>query len=417
MRRWILAVAFVYASGCGPSDDSATKRTAPEVTVAHPERMETADYADYTGTLEALESVEIRARVQGFLEKINFTPSTKVEKGQLLFQIEQAPFQTKLDFATAKLASAKADLALAEAQLSRRKDLAQRGAVTQEELDEAQAQREVSAAAVQEAQAAVEQSQIDLGYTSIHAPISGTIGRSLVDVGNLVGASENTLLTSIVDTDQVYAYFEVSERDALEYLRDALERGGEQPTRGGNSPVKLGLLDEKGYPHEGTIDYVDNTFSAETGTIQVRGVFPNPTGILQPGMFVRVRIEGQKREQLLVKERAISADLAGKYVLVVGKDNIVETVYVNPGQIVGDMRVVLPNEGLEEAEEEDEDVRQLTVDDWYIVNGLQRARPGLPVTPKQTSNATTATPQTPAPSEPASSKPSDETAQPENAGS
>lgn len=407
MTRWILALALIGTSGCRPGEDGTVQRPAPEVTVAHPVRMETADYADYTGTLAAFESVEIRARVQGFLEKINFTPSTRVEKGQLLFEIEQAPFVTRLDYANAQVSSRKADVALANAQLARREDLVDRGAITQEELEEARAQAAVAAAALEEADAAVEQAKIDLGYTQIHAPISGIIGRNLVDVGNLVGASEQTLLTSIVQIDQVYGYFEVSERDALEYLREGLDR--ERPRNGTQSyPVRIGLLDEQGFPHEGVIDYVDNTFSAQTGTIEVRGLFPNPQGILQPGMFVRVRIEGKKEERLLVKERAISADLAGKYVLIVGKDNIVETRHVNTGQIVGDMRVILPNV-VEEQEPGAPEVKQpeLTVNDLYIVTGIQKARPGLPVTPKEVS---TPTPKSPAPEnaeQPASDAPAE----------
>lgn len=393
MTRWILALALIGVSGCRPGEENTAPRPAPEVTVAHPVRMETADYADYTGTLAAFESVEIRARVQGFLEKISFTPSTKVEAGQLLFEIEQAPFITRLDYANAQASSRKADLALAQAQLARREDLFNRGAITQEELEEARAEAAVAAAALEEANAAVEQAQIDLGYTKIHAPIGGIIGRNLVDVGNLVGASEQTLLTSIVQTDQVYGYFEVSERDALEYLRDGLER--QRPRNGTqNHPVSIGLLDEQGFPHKGVIDYVDNTFSAQTGTIEVRGLFPNPLGILQPGMFVRVRIEGEKEERLLVKDRAISADLAGKYIFILGKDNIVETRHVNTGQLVGDMRVILPNveEDVEPGTPEFKQP-QLTVDDLYIVTGIQKARPGLPVTPNQVQ---TSTPKTPA---------------------
>ncbi len=397
MRRWALTIVVLCIAGCGPAVDTTPPQGGPEVTVANPIRMETADYADYTGSLAAVESVEIRARVQGFLEKIHFRPSSKVEKGQLLFDIEQAPFQTKLDFATAQIASRKADLALTEAQLGRREALVQRGAITQEELDEARAEREVAAASLLEAEAAVHQAEIDLAYTKIHAPISGTIGRNLVDVGNLVGASEQTLLTSIVDTEHVYAYFEISERDALEYLRDALGKG-QGRTKERNYPVRLGLLDEKGFPHEGTIDYVDNSFSTQTGTIEVRGLFKNSVGVFQPGMFVRVRIEGEKQERLLVKERALAADLGGRYVLVVNDDNIVEVKHVETGQIVDDMRVVLPDDS-DGADGQDD----LTGDDRYIVTGLQRARPGLPVTPKQ---ATTS--QSPPPTQPAAQAPSDD---------
>ncbi len=375
MRRWILAIAVLFVAGCGPATVTAPQQGGPAVTVAHPVRMETADYADYTGSLAAIESVEIRARVQGFLEKIHFQPSSIVEPGQLLFEIEQAPFLTRLAFANAKVSSREADLALAEAQLKRRVDLVERGAITQEELDEAQAEREVAAAALQEAEATVDQAQIDLAYTRILAPIGGTIGRNLVDVGNLVGGVDQTLLTSIVNTDEVYAYFEISERDALEYLREALGKG-QGRTKERNYPVRLGLLDETGFPHKGHIDYVDNTFSAQTGTIEVRGIFPNTAGVFQPGMFVRVRIEGNREERLLVNERALAADLGGSYVLVVGDDNIVEVQRVRTGQIVDGMRVILPNDS-EQAGTQD----QLTDSDRYIVTGLQRARPGLPVSP------------------------------------
>jgi RND family efflux transporter MFP subunit len=337
----------------------------PPVTVARPLQQAVTVYNEFTGTTEAIESVDIRARVEGFLDSIHFQPAAEVVQGELLFVIEQEPYQAALDRAKATLQSRIADHRLAKATARRKEEALKARAISKLEVLQAQAEVLTAQAAIAEAQADVRNAEIEFSYTEIRAPISGRIGRNLVDVGNLVGAGEQTLLTTIVNYQPMYAYFNVNERDLLRY--------GENRRKEGDSwvPVfEMGLANEKGYPHEGRLDYIDNRVDETTGTITVRGEFPNQSGRMVPGLFARIRIpEPEQRDALLVPENALGRDQRGTYVLVANSENVVEYRLLQVGpQVDGGLRIVADG---------------LRPEDWVIVNGIQRARPGAKVAPEQ----------------------------------
>jgi RND family efflux transporter MFP subunit len=338
----------------------------PEVTVATPVQRDVTLMEEFTGTTEARRSVEVRARVQGFLEEIAFEPSSFVRQGQKLFVIEPAPYQAQRDRAEANLESAEAALRRAESDLDRLEQAVQTNAVSEQEVTRARAERDQASAALLEAKAALTQAEIQLGYTTVESPIAGLVSRNLVDVGNLVGGLEATLLATVRQVDPIYAYFDVSERLIAQTL--AQQGGHTGPTSERAIPLTL-VLKETGYEVEGRLDAIDNTVDPATGTMQVRGVFPNSNAKVLPGFFVHIRVPGKTLDDaLLVEETALGTDLGGRYLMVVGDDNVVEKRYIEPGPLEEDMlRVIL--EGLAPGE-------------TYVSKGLQRARPGMPVTPK-----------------------------------
>ncbi len=336
----------------------------PAVTVSRPVQQAVTDYIEFTGTTEALELVEIRARVEGYLESIHFKDGAKVKRGALLFVIDPKPFQAKLGEAKAGLLIRQAELKLAETTLKRKEGAFKDKAVSEVEVIQARAEQDKARAAVEAAQAAMETTRLNLSYTKIHAPISGRMGRNLVDVGNLVGANERTLLATIVQDDPIYAYFNASERDLLQHRQKRRER--EVGVDENNAPnAYLGLANEEGYPHEGRVDYIDNRVNADTGTIQLRAVFPNSDGVLLPGLFARIRIPtSEPHTALLVPDRALGTDQQGRFLLVVNDKNVVEYRTVKIGAKVEGVRVI--ESGISSA-------------DRVIVNGIQRARPGATV--------------------------------------
>jgi RND family efflux transporter MFP subunit len=337
----------------------------PAVTVATPTVRDVTVVVEFTGTTQARESVEVRARVQGFLEKVAFVPSSFVNKGDVLFVIEQAPYQAQRDRAEANLQAAEAGLRRAESDLDRLEEAVKTNAVSQQEVTRARAERDQAAAALLEAQAALTTAEIQLGYTTVRSPLSGLVSRNFVDVGNLVGAGEPTLLATVRRIDPIFAYFDVSERFIAATLADT--GGHKGPAKEQETPITL-VLKETGYEVGGFVDAVDNTVDPATGTIQVRGIFPNPDALVFPGFFVHVRVPGELlADALLVEETALGTDLGGRYLLIVGEGNVVEKRYVEPGPLEEDMmRVIL--EGLQPGER-------------YVSEGLQRARPGMPVSP------------------------------------
>lgn len=351
----------------------------PPVTVMQPEQKDVTDYADFTGTAKATESVELRARVKGFLERINFQEGAFVKQGELLFVIDPKPFQAALDQAKADLDAKQAELARARIEYRRNQRLAAQNAASERQLVETKAAQETGIAAVAAAKAKVEEAELNLGYTHITAPISGMITRSLVDRGNLVGASENTLLATIYKIEPIYAFFNVSEREILAYMEAAQKT--EKSSDEGSRVVYLGLSNETGYSHKGEINYIDPYVDPDTGTIQVRSVFPNAEKRILPGMFVRVRIPiGVSRNALLISERAIGADQSGHFVLTVNKEDVVEQRQVELGALVDGMRVVTKGIGAA---------------DWVIISGIQRARPGSKVNPTKESAISQKTEQAP----------------------
>jgi RND family efflux transporter MFP subunit len=418
LRKSLVLLGFAAIlpglSGCGAKNEYAPP-PPPAVTVANPVRRPVTDYVELTGSTQARAKVDLRARVNGYLRSINFEDGATVKEGELLFAIDEQPFQAALKAAQAKLAEAEATLktargskrvevaraALLVAQANalvsqlnevRGRRLVERGAQAREEYDRqaadykaAQAvvearqadlqQAEVdfkssialAEASVENARAAVTTAELDVSYTKIVAPIGGRIGRRLVDVGNLV-QSGTTLLATIESTDPVYVYFTLSESQVLYFTR--LRQQNKLPALGTEPiPLYLGLGDEEDFPHEGRLDFAELGVDPDTGTTLRRGTFPNPDGTLVPGLFARVRgAVGQPTPRVLVPERAVGADQQGRYVLVVNDKDVVEYRPITPGIKFEGMRVV---------------EKGLKGDEWVVVNGLLRARAGAKVDPQR----------------------------------
>ena len=362
----LLAGAMMASAGCGTESAAPPQPPPPQVTVAHPVQRDVVAYQDFTGRTAAVEVVDVRARVSGVLEAVHFTPSTIVRRGDLLFTIERAPYVAARNAAVAAVRTVEATLVRARSDLARLEQAIRTNAVSAQEVDRARADVRQSEANLLGEQARLEQAELELSYTEIRAPLRGLIGRNLVSAGNVVGGAETGTLATIMQIDPMYAYFDVSETLVLEALNQEGVTVGDR-SWDGQFRVDLGLADEAGWPHEGMVDFIDNTVDPNTGTIQLRGRFPNPTAALFPGLFARLRVPGPvQADAVLVMERAIGTDLGGKYVLVVGEDDIVELRHISLGAAEGDLRVVTAG---------------LRPDERYVTTGVQRARPGLPVTP------------------------------------
>ena len=349
--------------------DDKTKKVLPppNVTVVQPQQKEITNYLEYTGTTAALESVDIRARVSGFLQKICFVPRAKVTAGQLLFVIDPRQYQAEVDQAKAQLEAKKAASKLAQTELQISQQLESKEAISSLRLEKQAAARDVTKADVDLAQANLEKANLNLEWTQVTSPIEGRVSRNLVDAGNLVGAEQKTLLTTVVNDSSVYAYFNLSELDALPLMRNRAKREtGSMADE--HIPVYLALADERDFPHKGHIDFADTKVDPSTGTIQIRGIFPNPDGLLVGGMFVRVRVPIAKKMAWLVPEVAIQYDQGGSYVMTVTPENVVQQVRVKRGAVEDGMQVI--EEGL-------------TGKEMVIVAGLQRSRVGSKVNPSK----------------------------------
>jgi len=368
----VFAIACLLAA-CGA--DGPPAPVPPAVTVAQATRRDVQTFALFTGTTRATEYAEIRARVAGQLREMYFEPSASVNRGDVLFLIEPEPYQASYDEAVASVAAAESELNRSQSDLERIELAIQSNAVSRQDLDRAQATRDQAQAALMAAQARLDQAVINLDYTSVETPVTGQVSRNLVDLGNLVGASEPTLLTTVTRISPIWVYFNAPERAVLSFLQaqaDSTQAGLGEDDRVG--VVYLETANETGFPHRGEIDFINNTVDPNTGTIELRAVLPNDDRVLFPGLFVRIRVLGPVRyDAVLVEERAIGTDLGGKYVLVVADDNIVEQRYVTLGPVQDDGTVVV-EEGLDGTEP-------------YVVNGLLRARPGFPVTPETAAEA------------------------------
>ncbi|MGO9121552.1 MAG: efflux RND transporter periplasmic adaptor subunit [Desulfomonilaceae bacterium] len=380
----LLAGCFLY--GLSACRNEPVKKTAepPSVTVSLPVQADAQKHLEYTGSTAALESVDIRARVAGFLEKVSFEPQQNVKKGDLLFVIDPRQYEAAVKKASAQLESTQATLKLAQIDEQIAKTLQSKDAISWLKLQEATAKSSVSTADVNLADANLEEAKLNLEYTQVISPIDGIVGRNLVDVGNLVGATEKTLLTTVVNDASIYCYFNVSALDLLSLKRHYQKGGNRQPVKFMQIPVLLGLEDEDGFPHKGNIDFTDNVVNQSTGTMQFRAIFPNTDGFLLPGMFARIRIPLKKSSSLLIPEVAIQSDQGGRYVLVVDNQDVVQQKRIKMGQEEEGMRVI--KEGI-------------TPEDRVIVSGIQRARPGSKVNP------TVSRPATPGPSSEPEEKP------------
>ena len=369
------ALTGMTIGACQPSSDDYVAPPPPTVTVSQPVQRDVTDYLEFTGNAQAVQLVEIRARVRGFLERVHFEAATDVQKGDLLYVIDPRPFQAQFNKAIADLRRKRAEFALAQANYRRIETLYKQKARPKAEFVKAKADWYMGQADVAAARAVLAEAKLNLGYTKIRAPISGRIGRNLVSVGNLVGASENTLLTTLVQYDPIWVYFSLNERDLLSLRQQYQERHAEGPAqREEEKVVYLGLANEAGYPHEGRLDFVDQSVDPETGTFLLRASFANPAPhTILPGMFVRIRAPVDTREAaLLVSERALGADQGGRYVLVVNEDNVVEYRSVEVGASLDQMRVI---------------EKGLQPDAWVVVKGLLRARPGATVSPRRQETA------------------------------
>ena len=368
----VFALAAIVVVGCGEKTQVAVP--PPEVIVSYTEKKEVTRFLEFTGTTAALEFVEIRARVEGWLESIHFIQGSQVKKGDLLFVIDPRPYKAQVDQSEAALKGKQADLQLKQANLRRAQQLLSTASISQLQYDIQNADEAVAVAQVGIAKADLEKAKLDLAYSQVIAPTSGRVSRNYVDIGNLVGAGDKTLLTEIVNDSSVYVYFDVSERDLLMLLRKWPEIETEATADRQKPPAYLQLADETGYPHAGKVDFAESRVDPNTGTLRARAIFLNDKGLLVSGLFCRVRVPIEQKEAVLLPELAVGISQAGRYVFVVNKDQIVEQRLVKTGQLEGTLRVV--EEGLAK-------------DDWVVVNAIQRARPGAKVNPKESAISTT----------------------------
>jgi RND family efflux transporter MFP subunit len=297
---------------------------------------------------------------------MNFEPGQKVKAGDLLFVIDPRPFQARVDQVEASLKGKQADLQLKQANLKRSQQLLSTGSVSQLQYDVQVAEEAVAGAQVGITKADLEEVSLQLDYTQVKSPINGRVDRNLVDLGTLVGAQDKTLLTTVVNDESVYVYFHISENDLLMVSRNYGSQRDPDRSHKPQAPCSLALADETDFARKGTIDFLGTQVDPKTGTLSVRALFPNTDGFLMPGLFVRVRVPLRKREALLVPNLSVGLDQAGRYVLVVNKDNVVEQRQVEIGQQMDRLRVI---------------EKGLAKDEWVITNGIQRARPGSKVTP------------------------------------
>jgi multidrug efflux system membrane fusion protein len=354
-----LIVALVALAGCSRPHAKPAAPAAPPVSVAAALEQEVVETVDFPGRIEAVESVEVRARVNGYLRSVHFRPGAQVKKGDLLFVIDPRPFEAELARAEATLANTRAQLELARTELARQEQLLAERATSRREYDDAAARLRQFDAQIRANEASVESARLSLAYTRITAPVDGRAGKAEITVGNLVqGEVPNSpVLTTVVSTNPVYAAFEADEASFLKFkMRNGLG-------------VQIGLANEQGFPHRGRIEFVDNRVDPQSGTVRMRAVLGNKDGRFTPGLFARVRLgdTDSPRKAVLVADRAIGTDQSKRFVLVVNGENKAEYREVRIGRVIEGLRVI--ESGLEAGE-------------VIVVNGLQRVRPGAPVTPQ-----------------------------------
>ena len=366
LRPAVLALAgaglmAAALSGCGEATGKAAETqapAAPPVSAALALERQVAETQEFSGRLEAIERVEIRSRVSGFITAVNFKPGSEVKKGDVLFVIDPRPYQAEAARAEANAASSRAKLELARRELARAESLLADKAIAKREYDEAAAAQKELEANAAAAQAQYEAARLNLAYTRVTSPIDGRVSKAEITLGNLVDAS--AVLTSVVSLDRIYASFDGDEETYL--------RVGARAQQGAPVAVRVGLANEEGFPHEGKLEFVDNQLDARTGSVRMRATFDNADRTLAPGLFARVQLgAADSRKAVLISDRAVATDQSRKYVFVVGADNKAEYRPVKLGPTVDGLRVV--REGLKGGEK-------------VVVNGLQRVRPGAPIAPQ-----------------------------------
>ncbi len=363
LRFPLITLTVLITAACGKAPEATQAGLPPPaVSVAEVIEQQVTEWDELTGRLEAPESVEIRPRVSGFIDKVAFEEGSVVKKGDLLFQIDPRPFEAQVKRLQAELQQARATERRTASEAERGERLRANNAISAELADARTSAASEAKSAVAAIQAQLDAAKLDLGFTRVTAPIDGRAGRALITAGNLVNAGE-ALLTTVVSTDKVYAYFEADERTYLKYRE--LARDGE---RGEETPVYLGLSSEEGHPHLGHMDFIDNQVDPRTGTIRGRAVFDNRDGSFTPGLYARLKLVGSATyDAVLIKDVAVGTDLGKKFVLVVGDDDTVNYRSIELGSKLEGLRIV--RSGLKEGE-------------TIVVNGLQRVRPGNAVQPQ-----------------------------------
>src|ERR1700726_69965 len=330
--RLIIFALSLWLTGCNNQQAATHSLPAPEVTVSKPEQKEVANWNDFTGRTTAVKLVTVTPRVSGYIVDIPFKEGDIVHKGDLLFQIDLRPYQDVYEQTVGQLQQAQANQQLQNATFDRQQRLRETGVIAKEDYDTALSNKNQAAGQVSSAQAALKSAQLNLEFTHVTSPIDGRVSRQLVNIGNLVQA-DTTQLTTVVSVDPMYAYFSMDELAALKYQR-LIKEGKIASSQDGKVPVYLQLQDETGFPHQGTINFSDNSFDSTTGTLLIRASFPNPDGFLTPGNFVRVRVASSpKYEALLVADRAIGTDQDQSFVYVVDAKNIARLRHITTGQL------------------------------------------------------------------------------------
>ena len=370
-----VVIVCLAAAGCDKLKEMATPASGPaalpapkppEVLFTQSTKGEITDFEDFTGRTVARRTIDIRARVTGYLDKIYFKDGGEVAQGELLFEIDPRPYLAEVARTQAAVTQAEAHLSRLDHDMQRATKLIDSKQISREQYDLVAGDRAEAEAAVSVAKANLRTAKLNLDFTKVKAPLAGQISRTQLDPGNLV-KSDDTILTTLVTLDPIFAYFEVDERTLL-MMRRYVEQGKIKTGSEAEVPVLMGLADESGFPHKGTINFVDNRLDVATGTLQVRGVFENPTHILSPGLFVRVRLPiGDPYEAVLIDEQALGTDQGQKFVYVIDQQNNAQYRQVDIGKLQNGQRVV--RKGLDEGER-------------VVVSGLQRVRPGAPVSPK-----------------------------------
>lgn len=372
--RGILAIALATLAGLNAGCSSSAQPKAPalpEVSVAEVICKQIGDSDEFTGRLEAVNAVEIRPRVSGYLQSVHFKEGAIVRQGDLLFQIDPRPFQAEVDRLKGELSQAKAQRSRAQSDFERAERLHNNDGMSAEEYDRRAAVRNEAEARIASTEGALRGAELNLEFTRVTAPITGRVGRAEITEGNLVegGAGQIKPLTTLVSLDPIYVYFDVDEQTFLKYARVTQTHGATSHDLRG--AALLGLADEEGFPHSGQVSFVDNQVSSSTGTIRLRATFANKNLALTPGLFARIRLQGGGAQRgCLARDEAVITDLNQKYVFVLGKNNTLEYRPVKLGPMTEGLRVV--RDGLREG-------------DMIVVSGLQRVRPGATVAPKKVS--------------------------------
>jgi RND family efflux transporter MFP subunit len=369
-RVGVTACGLILIGGCGKPGGGAESAPPPQVSVAQVLEKRVKDWDEFTGRLQAVETVEIRPRVSGYIDKVAFVEGSQVKRGDLLFVIDPRPYQAEYDRAAADVKRYKTALELGRIELVRVQRLKDSGAVSEEELDERKSTVAQGEANVAGSEAALETASLNLNFTRVTSPIAGKVSRAEVTRGNLVtgGINGGTLLSSVVSMDPIYLYFDADEQSYLRYAQTA--RSGVGPSsNNAQNPVQIGLANEEGFPHAGAVDFVDNQLNPQTGTIRARAVLENKNGQFTPGLFARVQLlVSGEYSAILIEDRAVNTDQSQKYVLLLGAGNQIEYRKVKLGRMIDGLRIV--REGLKAG-------------DVIVVNGAQRVHPGVTVTPQR----------------------------------